>query len=370
MQRHQPQHPTQKTPSGTLPDYARFFATDEDLNVTVVACEFVNPALHPLGLDAAKVDARALTMGAKIYVLGHDRNQDSCIKLSVGSAYVISDDDKPLAIRSTGEAWLRGSAGFDHKGNFVLMVTDSEPEDNAYWRNSCVSIRRIKRWLEPQWQSTRSTSSLVVPNRGHDTHLYTRRATYAGRETNCCVDEDFTQGSDQGMRREDASKTTEIYGQHDSENVHGGEAISGNPECAQMKGDGEKLAGKRDDGQRGVRGPIATKSARPSGFGKDVEVTRAPLRGASGVGNGDGARRTGKKVPGRSASMGSLPKGNATTPNKGKGGFGNKGQALETTISSSKGKSKTSAQQQQAPQREQSKSLQLRLHDIPIKDKP
>ncbi|KAH7331437.1 hypothetical protein KP509_20G033000 [Ceratopteris richardii] len=138
-----------------------FFATDATLNVTVIACEFVNPEIHPLGLDSTTVDAKAFEVGRTVYVLGHERNKGS-IKLSVGRSYVLSQSNAAITIRSEGKTWLRGSAGFDRKGNFALIVTDSKPEEDATLRNECVSIHSIRNWLEPQWHERSETCSATV----------------------------------------------------------------------------------------------------------------------------------------------------------------------------------------------------------------
>ncbi|MCO5574433.1 hypothetical protein L7F22_028218 [Adiantum nelumboides] len=351
-----------------------FFATDAKLNVTVIACEFVNPEMHPLGLDSSKVDMKAFEVGSKVYVLGHDRNQGSPIKLSVGCGYVITKDSAAFMMRSREEAWLRGSAGFDQKGNFALMITDSEMDNDRALKNSCVSINGIKNWLEPQWQATKSGTAPVRP-RG--SLLYTRRATYAGPEAGSSVDacvKEFDQKRENNNiagNGKMAHSSSVVLGNHQEKNAASSRLAaemgqmgrfndtSRDEEEAETTGGMSKRMEEEEAKQAAIKSEGMAKagtmkSSKPniSNALKEVEVMQAkePTSAMRG--------KKGSKVP----TMGRDQDQRKATSSHNKGGFG-KAQTVE--YGNRRGKPSSL---QQDFQRDR-KSLQLRLHDIPIKDK-
>lgn len=365
-------------------DDGRFFATDAKLNVTVIACEFVNPEMHPLGLDTSKVDKAAYDVGSKVYVLGHDRNKGSPIKLSVGCGYAITERDGSIAVRSREEAWIRGSAGFDRSGNFALMVTDSDPENAKFLKNVCVSICSIKDWLEPQWQATKGDSTSTPRPRA--SILYTRRATYAGPELGTSIDtcnKDFetkkangngkiTQCSsvvlhadgDKSATNKPASSGAEGGGFAQLDNADGGVNSKANPGKQESR-EGEEKVGAilKSEGMRKATNmqeeDMQGRGSKGGNTYKAVEVLNkatSSMRGANGSGNLE--RTSSKKnrvtIGGREEKKGGV---------QAKGGSNYKMQAVQASMDK-----RAKPTLQQAFQRDR-KSLQLRLHDIPIKNK-
>ncbi|KAI5057442.1 hypothetical protein GOP47_0027457 [Adiantum capillus-veneris] len=337
-----------------------FFATDSKLNVTVIACEFVNPEMQPLGLDSSKVDLKAYEVGSKVYVLGHDRNRGSPIRLSVGCGYVITKDNAGFMMRSREEAWLRGSAGFDQKGNLALMITDSEMDNDRALRNACVSIHGIKNWLEPQWQATKSGT---MP-RPRGSLLYTRRATYAGPDAgsaavDACVKEFDDKRANAGSGKMAHSSSVVVLGNHiKKDGLSRPVEVEQRTRFHDMSRDDAAgpSAGLEDEKQARATTAVAAgkgstmKNSKPniSSALKEVEVM---------------AKEPMSAMRGKKGSKLSMEKKATSLQNK--GGLG-KAQTIDySSRTNSKGKPSSL---QQAFQRDR-KSLQLRLHDIPIKDK-
>ncbi|XP_024531280.1 uncharacterized protein LOC112346473 [Selaginella moellendorffii] len=103
----------------------RFFVTNRDLDLTLVACDPITTSdVSPLMSDASKISRQSLEAGSKVYILGYPRGSKMGSKSSaaLGEGRVTVKEDKFLRIQTDGLVWASGSAGFNEQGQLAFVI--------------------------------------------------------------------------------------------------------------------------------------------------------------------------------------------------------------------------------------------------------
>ena len=152
--------------------FHRFFATNVELNLTVIACEYVTPEIQPMGLDTYTFNPETVEVGAKVYIMGYNLNEirsENCSggggqpRLTIGSGHVVTSGSTHMEVEARDDWWAEGSPGFDAEGAFTFLVTGGKCK-NQHVSMRTVMLPTIRSWLEPEWKASIASNSTPNPN--------------------------------------------------------------------------------------------------------------------------------------------------------------------------------------------------------------